>query len=51
MAVFQKLIITLLTLLTFTFLFFAQAAEAAGKGPRITNKVWFALAEPTDWRG
>jgi peptidyl-prolyl cis-trans isomerase B (cyclophilin B) len=43
MAVFQKLIITLLTLLTFTFLFFAQAAEAAGKGPRITNKVYFDL--------
>ena len=39
MAVFQKLVITLLTLLTVAFLYFAQVAEAAGKGPRITNKV------------
>jgi hypothetical protein len=39
MAVFQKVVISLLTLLTVAFLYFAQVAEAAGKGPRITNKV------------
>lgn len=41
MAVIQKLLITLLSLLAFSFIYFAQVAEAASKGPRITNKVGY----------
>ncbi|KAG9518053.1 peptidyl-prolyl cis-trans isomerase B, partial [Aureobasidium melanogenum] len=40
MASFQRLIISLLVVLTFTFVFFAQSSEAA-KGPKITHKVYF----------
>ncbi|KAG9542130.1 peptidyl-prolyl cis-trans isomerase B, partial [Aureobasidium melanogenum] len=40
MASFQRLIISLLVILTFTFVFFAQSSEAA-KGPKITHKVYF----------
>ncbi|KAG9817575.1 peptidyl-prolyl cis-trans isomerase B, partial [Aureobasidium melanogenum] len=40
MATFQRLIISLLVILTFTFVFFAQSSEAA-KGPKITHKVYF----------
>jgi peptidyl-prolyl cis-trans isomerase B (cyclophilin B) len=35
----QRLVISLLVVLTFTFVYFAQVTEAAGKGPRITHKV------------
>jgi hypothetical protein len=38
-ATLQRLVISLLVILTFTFVYFAQVTEAAGKGPRITNKV------------
>jgi hypothetical protein len=38
MAGFQRLIISLLVILTFTFVFFAQSSEAV-KGPKITHKV------------
>jgi peptidyl-prolyl cis-trans isomerase B (cyclophilin B) len=39
MASIQRVLVALLTVLTFTFVYFAQATEAAGKGPRITHKV------------
>ena len=29
--------------MTFTFVYFAQTAEAAGKGPKITHKVYFDI--------
>lgn len=35
---FQRLVISVLLILTATFLFFAQSTEA-NKGPKITNKV------------
>ena len=38
MANFQRFVISVLVILTATFLFFAQSGEAA-KGPKITNKV------------
>ena len=38
MAGFQKIVISLLLILTACFLFFAQTSEAA-KGPKITDKV------------
>lgn len=38
MATFQRLIVSLLVILTFTFVFFAQSSEAV-KGPKITHKV------------
>jgi peptidyl-prolyl cis-trans isomerase B (cyclophilin B) len=38
MAGIQRLIISLLVILTFTFVFFAQSSEAV-KGPKITHKV------------
>ena len=40
MASIQRYVITLLLMLTFTFVYFAQTGEAA-KGPKITNKVSF----------
>jgi len=40
MAGIQRLIISLLVILTFTFVFFAQSSEAV-KGPKITHKVYF----------
>jgi hypothetical protein len=39
----QRLVISLLVILTFTFIYFAQVSEAAGKGPRITHKVRLKL--------
>ena len=38
MANFQRIVISVLVILTATFLFFAQSGEAS-KGPKITNKV------------
>ena len=38
MATFQRLLISLLLIVSVTFVFFAQASEAA-KGPKITHKV------------
>ncbi|THZ99044.1 peptidyl-prolyl cis-trans isomerase B [Aureobasidium pullulans] len=40
MASFQRVVISLLVILTFTFVFFAQSTEAV-KGPKITHKVYF----------
>lgn len=39
MASFQRAVISLLLILSITFVFFAQASEAA-KGPKVTNKVF-----------
>jgi len=43
MASIQRFLIALLTVLTFTFVYFAQVSEAAGKGPKITHKVYFDI--------
>jgi len=51
MAIVQKLLITLLSVLTFSFIYFAQVAEAAGKGPRITNKVYFDITHGDEQLG
>lgn len=40
MANLQRILISLMVILTATFLFMGQTAEAA-KGPKITNKVYF----------
>lgn len=40
MATLQRFIVSVLVILTFTFVYFAQASEAA-KGPKITHKVYF----------
>lgn len=45
MASLQKIVISLLLMLTAGFLFLAQSAEAT-KGPKITNKVSFARLSP-----
>jgi len=42
MATLQRIVISALLILTATFLFFAQTAQAA-KGPRITSKVFFTM--------
>lgn len=42
MAILQRIIVSLLVLLTFTFIFFAQSSEAV-KGPKITHKVYFDI--------
>lgn len=42
MANLKNLIISLMVILTATFLFMGQTAEAA-KGPKITNKVYFDI--------
>lgn len=42
MASFQRLAISILLILTFTFLYFAQTTEAV-KGPKITHKVFFDI--------
>jgi len=44
MATFQRLIISLLLVLTVAFMFFAQNVEAA-KGPKITHKVYFDIKQ------
>lgn len=41
MANVQRLLVTLMLVLTFTFVFFAQTAHA--KGPKITHKVYFDI--------
>ena len=41
MASIQRVLLSVLVILTFTFVYFAQTAEAAGKGPKITHKVYF----------
>jgi len=38
MANVQRIVVSLLLILTFTFVFFAQSSQAA-KGPKITHKV------------
>ncbi|OCK82855.1 peptidyl-prolyl cis-trans isomerase B [Lepidopterella palustris CBS 459.81] len=42
MATLQRTIISVLVILTFTFVFFSQVSEAA-KGPKITHKVYFDI--------
>jgi peptidyl-prolyl cis-trans isomerase B (cyclophilin B) len=42
MAGFQKMVISLLVMLTFCFVYFAQTVEAT-KGPKITHKVYFDM--------
>lgn len=42
MANVQRIVVSLLVILTATFLFFGQTAEAA-KGPKITHKVYFDI--------
>jgi len=42
MANLQKIVVSLMVVLTAVFLFFAQTAEAA-KGPKITHKVYFDI--------
>jgi hypothetical protein len=42
MASLQRAIISLLLILSVTFVFFAQSADAA-KGPKITHKVYFDI--------
>jgi peptidyl-prolyl cis-trans isomerase B (cyclophilin B) len=42
MANLKNLVISLMVILTATFLFMGQSAEAA-KGPKITNKVYFDI--------
>lgn len=43
MAGIQRILVSVLVILTFAFVYFAQTAEAAGKGPKITNKVYFDI--------
>ncbi|KAF2133995.1 peptidyl-prolyl cis-trans isomerase B [Dothidotthia symphoricarpi CBS 119687] len=42
MASFQRFLVSVLLILSVTFVFFAQASEAA-KGPKITHKVYFDI--------
>ena len=42
MANFQRLAISVLLILTFVFVFFAQSVDAQ-KGPKITHKVFFDI--------
>jgi peptidyl-prolyl cis-trans isomerase B (cyclophilin B) len=44
MANFRNLIVSLMLILTATFLFFGQTASAA-KGPKITHKVYFDIEQ------
>lgn len=43
MLTLQRFVVSALLILTVTFLFFAQTAEAA-KGPKITHKVYFDIS-------
>lgn len=43
MANLQRIAISVLLILTATFLFFAQTSAEATKGPKITNKVYFDI--------
>jgi peptidyl-prolyl cis-trans isomerase B (cyclophilin B) len=45
MASIQRVLLSVLVILTFTFVYFAQTAEAAGKGPKITHKVYFDIRQ------
>lgn len=47
MANIQRLLISLLLICTASFVYFAQASEAA-KGPRITHKVYFDIQHGDD---
>lgn len=42
MANLQRMVVSLMVILTITFLFFGQSVEAA-KGPKITHKVYFDI--------
>ncbi len=42
MAIYQRLVISALVLLTFVFVFFGQTVSAQ-KGPKITHKVYFDI--------
>jgi peptidyl-prolyl cis-trans isomerase B (cyclophilin B) len=42
MANLQRIVVSLMVILTATFLFFGQSVEAA-KGPKITHKVYFDI--------
>jgi peptidyl-prolyl cis-trans isomerase B (cyclophilin B) len=42
MATLQNLVVSILVILTATFLFMGQSVEAA-KGPKITNKIYFDI--------
>ena len=44
MAGFQRIVISVLLIVTAAFLFFAQSASAA-KGPKITSKVYFDIEQ------
>jgi peptidyl-prolyl cis-trans isomerase B (cyclophilin B) len=48
MASFQRLVISVLLILSVAFVFFAQTAEAT-KGPKITHKVWRASELSRHW--
>jgi peptidyl-prolyl cis-trans isomerase B (cyclophilin B) len=51
MATIQRSLIALLTLLTLIFVYFAQVTEAATKGPKITNKVFFDITHGDEQLG
>jgi len=51
MATIQRSLIALLTVLTLIFVFFAQSTEAATKGPKITNKVFFDITHGDEQLG
>lgn len=42
MAALQRIVVSVLLILTVAFVFFAQTTEAA-KGPKITHKVYFDI--------
>ncbi|ESZ95681.1 peptidyl-prolyl cis-trans isomerase B [Sclerotinia borealis F-4128] len=50
MFTFQRLVVSALLILTVTFLFFAQTAEAV-KGPKITHKVYFDITHGDESMG
>jgi peptidyl-prolyl cis-trans isomerase B (cyclophilin B) len=51
MATIQRSLIALLTILTLIFVYFAQVTEAATKGPKITNKVYFDITHGDEQLG
>lgn len=50
MADLQRIVISLMVILTATFLFMGQTAEAA-KGPKITHKVYFDITHGDESMG